>query len=68
MNFYHKLLSSANPMLTLSKLNSQMDQSKRLKVFSEFSSAKKGVLIATDVVARGIDFSCVENIIQIDPP
>lgn len=33
-----------------------------------FTAAKAGCLIATDVVARGIDFDHVHYILQIDPP
>lgn len=43
-------------------------QAERTKTFLEFSRSKCGVLLCTDVAARGLDFSGVSVIIQFDPP
>ncbi len=42
--------------------------SKRQKLFAEFSSCNRGVLMCTDVMARGVDFPSVDWVIQFDPP
>lgn len=49
-------------------IHGQMKQNKRNKIFQDFVSNQKGVLIATDVIARGIDLPDVNWILQFDPP
>lgn len=41
---------------------------KRYKIFDEFRSIEDGILICTDVMARGIDISEVDWVLQYDPP
>ena len=43
-------------------------QAERTKTFLEFSRSSCGVLLCTDVAARGLDFSGVSVIVQFDPP
>ncbi|XP_017796521.1 PREDICTED: LOW QUALITY PROTEIN: probable ATP-dependent RNA helicase DDX55 homolog [Habropoda laboriosa] len=43
-------------------------KNKRYKVFNEFRRVKSGILICTDVMARGIDISEVDWVLQYDPP
>lgn len=43
-------------------------QQKRTATFFEFSNAPAGVLLCTDVAARGLDIPAVDWIIQFDPP
>lgn len=50
------------------KLHGDMKQAKRLAVYKEFDDQKDGVLFATDVIARGIDFGKVDAIVQVDIP
>lgn len=50
------------------KMHGDMKQSKRLSVFQEFNQKESGVLFATDVIARGIDFEKIDSIVQIDIP
>ena len=50
------------------KLHGNMDQKERRRVISEFSSARNGVLICTDVAARGLDVPQTDWIIQYDAP
>jgi ATP-dependent RNA helicase DDX31/DBP7 len=50
------------------KLHGSMDQSKRKEVFSGFRAAKKGVLLCTDVAARGVDVPEADCIIQYTGP
>lgn len=41
---------------------------KRYKIFDDFRSIEAGILICTDVMARGIDISEVDWVLQYDPP
>lgn len=40
----------------------------RTQTFLDFSRCSRGVLICTDVAARGLDFPDVTCIVQYDPP
>lgn len=75
VNFYYKLFlqwvkdrAQLFPGLYINRINGEMKQNKRMHVFKEFNDKESGVLFATDVIARGIDFEKIENIIQIDIP
>ena len=48
------------------KLHGKMKHDERKIVFNEFNSDDTGILIATDVAARGLDFKNVNWIIQYD--
>lgn len=52
----------------LGKINGEMKQQKRMTVFKDFDEKESGVLFATDVIARGIDFEKIDSIIQVDIP
>lgn len=41
---------------------------KRNKIFTEFRQLKSGILVCTDVMARGIDIPEVNWVLQFDPP
>ncbi len=43
-------------------------QSVRTATFLDFTKCKAGVLLSTDVAARGLDFPSVTTIVQFDPP
>jgi len=50
------------------ELHGKQKQQKRTNIFYEFVNADKGILICTDVAARGLDIPSVDWIIQYDPP
>ncbi|OII70822.1 uncharacterized protein cubi_00967 [Cryptosporidium ubiquitum] len=52
----------------LCKLHGQMYQRSREKSYEVFKSCQSGVLISTDLTARGIDIPDIEWIIQFDAP
>ncbi|KAJ3641344.1 hypothetical protein Zmor_027856 [Zophobas morio] len=50
------------------KLHGSMEQSMRKEVFMRFRGAKRGVLLCTDVAARGVDVPEADCIIQYTGP
>ena len=49
-------------------LQGKQKQQKRTNTFFEFCNAESGILLCTDVAARGLDIPRVDWIIQYDPP
>lgn len=49
-------------------LHGKQKQRKRTNTFFEFCNADTGILMCTDVAARGLDIPSVDWIIQYDPP
>jgi ATP-dependent RNA helicase DDX55/SPB4 len=45
-----------------------MDQKRRDAVYQKFTVGKGGILICTDVAARGLDIPDIDFVIQFDPP
>ncbi|KAM3610248.1 uncharacterized protein V6R79_001336 [Siganus canaliculatus] len=76
VEFLHSLFSSvlAGPSanqkagLCLLRLHGNMKQEERQEVFQEFSCARSGALLCTDVAARGLDLPQVTWIVQYTPP
>ncbi|KAI9590059.1 hypothetical protein GQX74_008227 [Glossina fuscipes] len=50
------------------KLHGSMSQTERQGVFKGFRLCKNGVLLATDVVGRGIDVPEIDLVVQYSPP
>ena len=49
-------------------IHGHQKQQKRTTTFFDFCAAKQGILLCTDVAARGLDIPQVDWIIQFDPP
>jgi len=49
-------------------LHGKQKQQKRTNTFFEFCNAESGILLCTDVAARGLDIPAVNWIVQFDPP
>ncbi|KPP75750.1 putative ATP-dependent RNA helicase DDX31 [Scleropages formosus] len=61
--------SSSQPApLLFYQLHGNMMQEERMEVFKEFSQCKTGILLCTDVAARGLDLPQVTWIVQYNPP
>jgi len=45
-----------------------LDQKKRLRVLDEFKKKGEGVLVCTDVAARGLDIKSVSHVYNYDIP
>ena len=67
-NFFHLVLSRIPGFPQMMRIHGKMPQRKREKVYAAFESAGAGVLLTTDLIARGIDFPDVDWIVQFDPP
>jgi ATP-dependent RNA helicase DDX18/HAS1 len=66
VKFIDELLNYIDmPVLSI---HGKQKQAKRTSTFFEFCNAKTGILVCTDVAARGLDIPAVDWIIQYDPP
>lgn len=54
--------------MLLQDIHGKQKQQRRTSTFLEFHKAETGVLLCTDVAARGLDIPAVDWIIQYDPP
>ncbi|XP_058300898.1 probable ATP-dependent RNA helicase DDX31 isoform X2 [Hylobates moloch] len=61
-------LPSASTRLKFLRLHGSMEQEERTAVFQEFSRSRRGVLLCTDVAARGLDLPQVTWIVQYSAP
>jgi ATP-dependent RNA helicase MSS116 len=68
VDYYGDILEAMPNMLPTSVLHSRISQTKRTKFTDAFRTAKNGILVATDVVARGMDFPLVTNVFQVGIP
>ncbi|KAB8291711.1 hypothetical protein EYC80_006509 [Monilinia laxa] len=68
VDFYADLLSQLPNLPRIMALHSRVSQTKRTKVTTDYRLAKNGILVATDVVARGMDFPAVTNVFQVGIP
>lgn len=64
----YRKLTKQTSFKNIGSLHGDMTQSSRDRVMRDFRSGKLGLLIATDVVGRGIDVSTVSHIINFDIP
>jgi superfamily II DNA/RNA helicase len=54
--------------LRASALHGDMPQRARQRALERFEAAKVGVLVATDVAARGLDLEGISHVVNYDPP
>lgn len=66
VEFHHKLLNSLG--LRSLMIHGRHKQDKRTKTYFQFTKAKWGILLCTDVAARGLDIPDVDWIVQYDAP
>jgi ATP-dependent RNA helicase DDX18/HAS1 len=64
--YYAELLNYID--VPVMELHGKQKQAKRTKTFFEFCEASAGILLCTDVAARGLDIPEVDWIVQFDPP
>ncbi|XP_022165066.1 probable ATP-dependent RNA helicase DDX55 homolog [Myzus persicae] len=67
VEYFSIILRSLIPEINLFSLHGKMNN-KRYRIFELFWKAERGILICTDVMARGVDIPEVNWVIQYDPP
>lgn len=66
VKYYAELLNYID--VPVMDLHGKQKQQKRSTTFFDFCKADKGILLCTDVAARGLDIPSVDWIVQFDPP
>ncbi|CAJ0962725.1 unnamed protein product, partial [Mesorhabditis belari] len=66
--FIYEAFHQLNPSVVLLGLWGSMKQNKRIEVFERFGNTRQVCMIATDVASRGLDFTGVDWVVQIDAP
>ncbi len=67
-DFYAEVLASFRTLPKVSVLHSRMTQSKRTRTTQDFRQATSAICVATDVIARGMDFPGVSHVFQVGLP
>ncbi|XP_068429905.1 ATP-dependent RNA helicase DDX55 [Clinocottus analis] len=67
VEYYGRALETLVKKVTVLCIHGKM-KSKRNKIFADFRALKSGILVCTDVMARGIDIPDVNWVLQYDPP
>nr|XP_056715414.1 ATP-dependent RNA helicase DDX55 [Euleptes europaea] len=67
VEYYGKALESLVKNATIMCIHGKMKH-KRNRIFTEFRALPSGILVCTDVMARGIDIPEVNWVLQYDPP
>jgi ATP-dependent RNA helicase DDX10/DBP4 len=68
VRFVYEAFKRLHPGIPLLHLHGRQKQDARLAITHRFRAAKESCLLATDVVARGIDFPAVDWVVQLDAP
>lgn len=68
VKFVFEAFRHMRPGLPVMHLHGNMGQATRREVFDRFDKSKFGLMLATDVAARGLDFEGVHWVIQLDCP
>jgi ATP-dependent RNA helicase MSS116, mitochondrial len=66
-NFYGHILSESG-LPDLHVLHSRLSQSRRTNISQDFRTATNAICVATDVIARGMDFPGVTHVFQVGRP
>ncbi|XP_033211829.1 probable ATP-dependent RNA helicase DDX55 homolog [Belonocnema kinseyi] len=67
VDYFSNVLKTLMPIFKILALHGKM-KSKRYKIFEEFRKIENGLLVCTDLMARGIDIPEVDWVLQYDPP
>uniref|UniRef100_A0A6I8P4K6 ATP-dependent RNA helicase n=1 Tax=Ornithorhynchus anatinus TaxID=9258 RepID=A0A6I8P4K6_ORNAN len=66
VKYHYELLNYID--LPVMAIHGKQKQTKRTTTFFQFCNADSGILLCTDVAARGLDIPEVDWIVQFDPP
>merc|ERR1719341_1826182 len=67
VDYFSVLLKHFLPKTKIFSIHGKM-KSKRHKIFNKYRQIDQGILICTDVMARGVDIPDVQLVVQVDPP
>lgn len=67
-DFFGHVLASTRGLPPVSVLHSRLTQSKRTNITAAFRASKNAICVATDVIARGMDFPGVSHVFQVGLP
>jgi ATP-dependent RNA helicase MSS116, mitochondrial len=67
-DWYSFILEKFTDLPKTSVLHARISQRKRTKTSNDFHDANSAILVATDVVARGMDFPNISNVFQVGIP
>jgi ATP-dependent RNA helicase MSS116, mitochondrial len=67
-DFYGHVLANVKGLPTVSVLHSRISQTKRTNTTQKFREASSAICVATDVIARGMDFPGVTHVFQVGIP
>ncbi|KAK6212710.1 ATP-dependent RNA helicase dbp4 [Pestalotiopsis sp. IQ-011] len=68
VRFVYESFRHLQPGIPLLHLHGRQKQVARMEITRRFMSAQHSCLLATDVVARGVDFPSVDWVVQMDAP
>ena len=66
--FYGHVLANTPGLPPVSVLHSRLSQSKRTNITNQFRASQNAICVATDVIARGMDFPAVSHVFQVGLP
>ncbi|KAH0785730.1 ATP-dependent RNA helicase HAS1 [Histomonas meleagridis] len=64
---FHHMFFGELKIKTLA-IHGDQSQQKRIDAFNQFRQQKSGIMLCTDVAARGLDIPAVDWVVQYDPP
>lgn len=67
-DFYSHVLDDVEGLPKVSVLHSRISQTKRTNTTQKFREAASAICVATDVIARGMDFPGVTHVFQVGVP
>lgn len=68
VRFFYETFKRLKLGFTFLELHGGQKQNKRTAIFYTFLEKSNSVLFATDIAARGMDFPCINWVIQVDAP
>lgn len=68
VRFVYEAFCRLQPGLPVSHLHGKQKQIKRMQIVQDFARKQTGLLFATDIAARGLDFPAVDWVVQVDCP
>ncbi|KAI5168000.1 ATP-dependent RNA helicase DDX10/DBP4 [Nematocida sp. AWRm79] len=68
VTFYYTIIKKMRVSISALYLNGNMSQNKRVETYYKFSEKEPQILFCTDIAARGLDFTSVDIVIQLDAP